>query len=1016
MELVEFWALSPAGALVAPLPDVDSWTISPVTNDAGAAELVYPVTGLNWAILHQCVTQDRRAHIQVRLDGVIHPELQITLFEAHGDDVAEGGTWSYRGWLPLGRLRAAVVKPKGGMPAQGGDSTIEQDAHYYSSTMGTIVATCMAEAQLRGALTGVTYGSFTGTHDSNGVAWSQVITLRFTPGIDYLKVIQGLVEAGLGEARMVGTDLRLYEPGTVGVDRTLTDPPLVFRRGQSLLDSPRKHTTSALATAALVVGAEGEYQWVSDAAAQTRLGQRIETSVSQGSIRDPGTLTAYAQHVLEDVVTGRMQLTHGGTTATGPVPIEDFDVGDWAWSALGSGLERLRVAQWALSMASDGTMTWQAVLNDLIAEREAAQARRLQGIEGGTTITGTSNARQIPDDLIDGVEPDEPEDVTVSSIAYTTDENVTLAAVTVEWSPVLFNTDGTAYTDQGRYSVFWRYQGVSMNPLLAWTLAAETTDTVAHFSGVRPGAWIDVRVGATDLRGNFSGWAPTVSHQTATDDDPPPVPAAAVLTPFIGSIQIEVTGLGQFGEVMPSDFRHFRVHVDTVNNFTVTDANLWDIIPGAGAVAFTPAAYGTTYFVRIVAEDTSGNRSAASAVSSAAPRQILNPDVAALSIGSAQIIDLDVGKVTAGTISSPWIIGSSIHTAASGPRFGMNSAEFFAYRADGTKTVSITNAGAASFLGEIRTAPSGARIIINPGGTAPSEMRFFPQNGSLGKYISLFTSDIPGQAPGYSLVYLKGDRYAGLPGEAVLRMWYYEASFGWFDASSDILSDEESAFYARMYSCGINSSTILHTAHGLRSAPYHEFAFEFTDVTTGMGRMKRDTNFNAFVIGCPAKGSAISFHSNHVYAVAEGNPGTHIGFTALTLTQSSGAASKTNIGDIDTDVLAILDNAPSKRWEYRSDHEPRAKPAPVRRRKRRKPGDPPGSAPGEDELVEVVLEPIRGGIHRHWGPLAENLPEGVIIPSPTDGTPLMDHGSMIGLMWQVCRELHGKIKKLERAR
>lgn len=1017
MELVEFWILSVAGALVGPLPDVDSWTISPVANDAGSAEIVYPITGHNWALLHQCVTQDRRVRLQVRIDGVIRPELQITLFEANGDDVTNDGTWSYRGWLPLGRLRDAVVKPKGGMPAQDGDSTIEQDAHYYSCTAGTIMATCVVEAQVRGALAGVTYASFTGTHDSNGTPWSQIITLKFTPGIDLLKVLAGLVEAGMCDARMVGNDLRLYEPGTLGVDRTLTDPPLVFRKGQSLLDSPRKHTTAALATAALVAGGDGEYQWVSDAAAQTRLGQRIETSVSQGSITDPGTLTAYAQHWLEGVVTGRMQKTHGGTIAEGPTPVEDFDTGDWSWSALGSGLEKLRVAQWALSMASDGVITWQVVLNDLIAEREAAQARRLQGIEGGTTISGTSNARQIPDGLIDGVAPAVPDytSISVTSLAYVTDEGTTLAAITAEWDPVLLNANGTAMTDLSYYNVYWRYQNPAMrpaNPLLSWTLAATTGDLFASWSGLRCGEYIDVRIGATDAAGNFSGWSTTVSHLTASDTSAPPTPSALVATAFIGSIKWEWNGLGALGEPMPSDFLAAHVHISTVNGFTPSAANLFDTLPGPGAVAFTNAAYGTTYYGRIVLVDTSGNTSSPGAISSTAPRQVLNPDVAALSIGSAQIIDLDVGKVTAGTINSPWIIGSSIHTAPSGPRFGMNSSEFFAYRADGTKTVSITNAGSASLLGEIKTAPSGARIVINPAGSAPTEMRFYPANASLGKYVSLFTTDAPGY-PGYSLVYLKGDRYAtGPTGEGVLRLWFYEASFGWFDSTADILNDEESAFYARAYSCGINSSTILHTAHGLRSAPYHEFSFSLTDPTLGMGRFRRDTD-NAFVMGCPTKGSAIVLQGGWVYVTSESDTFVHVPLTALSLHQSSGRSAKTAIEDITEDVLEVLDNAPAKRWEYRQDHGPRPQPDPVRRRRRKK---GKGQEEGQDteEVIPVVLDVPTRPVQKHYGPMAEDLPEGVRVYGPASPDPLIDHGSMMGLMWEILRRLHTRSKRHNR--
>lgn len=1007
--LVEFWVLSAAGALVCPLPDVDSWTISPVANDAGAAELVYPVAGLNWSTLHQCVTQDKRVDLQVRVNGEVRDELRITLFEANGDDVHDDGTWSYRGRLPLGRLLDAVVKPKGGMPAQDGDSTIEQDAHYYSATAGTIMATCLVEADARGALSEITY-DFTGTQDSNGEDWTQIISLKFTPGIDYLKVVQGLVEAGMCEARMVGSELQLFEPGTIGTDRTETNPPLIFRKGQSLTDAPRKHTTQGIASAALVVGADGEYQWVDDPATETRLGYRIETSSSQGSIRDPDTLLAYAQHWLTGATSGQMQVTHGGVTETGPVPLEDFDVSDWSWSELASDgeLEKLRIAQWVLSMASDGVITWTAVMNDLVAEREAALAHKLQGIEGGTTITGTSNARQIPDDFIDGVPPATPGELTVSSIAYTTDENVTLAAVTVEWDPVVLNANGTAMTDLGEYSVFWRYQSSTMwtFELLSWTLAAKTADTFAHFSGVRPGAWIDVRLGATDLAGNFSGWSDTVSHLTATDTDAPPKPATPTLTAFIGSIQINISGLGSFGEAMPADFSHFEVHVSTVNNFTPSAGTLYDTVPGAAGIAFTPAPYGTTQYVRIIAVDTSGNKSTASTIASAAPRQVLNPDVASLSIGSAQIIDLDVGKITSGTITATVTISGEFRTAASGARFGFNSAEFYAYNSGGTKTVSITNAGAASLLGEIRTAATGARMIINPGGTSPTEMRFYPSNSSLGKYISLFTTDVPG-FPGYSLVYLKGDRYTGLAGEGVLRMWHYEASLGWFDSTADILSSEESAVYAQQYSAGMNSSRLLFIAHGLRDSPVHEFAFTTDSGTmgTGMGRFFRDGD-NAFIMACPAKGSALCLQGNWVYAVSAGNTSVHVGFTASVVTQSSGQAVKTNITDIAHDVLAVLEATPAKQWEYTADHGPRPKPAPMRRQKRNPVGPP------TVELIEIEQEPPRIPIQHHYGPMADDLPAGVRVYTPAEpSAPHIDHGSFMGYQWEILRRLYALVKQ-----
>jgi hypothetical protein len=1010
MELVEFWILNTDGTRRCPLPDYESWDIAPVANDAGALQLHYPTTGINWAILHEGVTLDRDVRIEVAIDGTTRHELRSILSEAQGDDIAEAAVWTYTGTLATGRLAEALVKPKSGMAAADGDSTIEQDGHYYSCTMGTIVATLMVEAQLRGALTDMTYATFTGTHDSNGVAWSQIITLKLTPGTDYLKVLQALVQAGLGEFRVIGNDLRLYEIDTLGTDRTLTLPPLVFREGQTLKDSPRKHSTRGSVTAALVVGADGLYQWIDDADALTRRGRRIEGSVSQGSIRDPDTLTAYGQYYLTGAVSGQMEKTHGIAPGDGPFPIDDFDIHDWSWSELGSGLERLRVKAWTLAGDANGELTATVALNDLIADREDRLAHRLEGIAGGTTITGTSNARQIPDSLIDGIPPSPPTGLSVTSIAYTTDENVTLAAVTVTWDAILLNQDGTALTDLGTYTVFWRYTAAGMaptNPFLAWTMAATTGELHASFSAVRPGVQIEIRIGATDVAGNFSGWSTTVLHTTANDTSAPPIPSTPLLTAFIGSIRIEWNGLGSLGETMPADFKCVEVHVSTVDNFPPTTATLYDTITGASAVGYTKGAYGVTQFVRFVSVDTSGNRSGASVKASAMPRQILNPDIAAVSIGSAQIIDLDVGKLVTGTLTAIVTLSGDIRTAATGARFGMSSAELYAWNAAGTKTFQVTNAGAVSILGEIKTAASGARMVINPGGTAPAEMRLYPANGTLGKYVSIFTSDIPGGVPGYSLTYIKGDRYTGLGGEAVLRMWYYEAAFGWFDSTADLLSSTESAVYARQYSAGMNGSRLLFVAHGLRDQPVHEFAFT-TDSGTqsiGLGQMFKDAN-DAFILACPAKGSALCWQSNWLYAVSAGNTSTHIGFTASTVTQSSGIETKTNITDIAEDVLALLDGAPAKRWEYRRDHDARPKPKPLHRQRLDKDGKT------VTDVIDVQVEETGLPIQRHYGPMAEDLPEGVRVYTPAEPTaPHIDHGSMMGLQWEILRRMHVKIKE-----
>jgi hypothetical protein len=169
--------------------------------------------------------------------------------------------------------------------------------------------------------------------------------------------------------------------------------------------------------------------------------------------------------------------------------------------------------------------------------------------------------------------------------------------------------------------------------------------------------------------------------------------------------------------------------------------------------------------------------------------------------------------------------------------------------------------------------------------------------------------------------------------------------------------------------------------------------------------MFRDAD-NAFILACPAKGSALAFQTNWLYAVAAGNTSLHVGFTASTVTQSSGIETKTNIDDIVDDVLGVLDAAPAKRWEYRRDHETRAKPKPLHRQRLDKDGKT------VTDVIDVQVEESGLPIQRHYGPMAEDLPEGVRVYTPAEPTaPHIDHGSMMGLQWEILRRMHAKIKE-----
>lgn len=758
LQRVEFHALNPDGSTRAPLPDVKTWSLSPLLSDAGSVTLTYPADGFNFSILHDNVTQDRDLTVAVAVNGRIQPKLQAILAESAGDDVEHGAVWTFTGNFTEQWLAEAVVEPKAGMPSQGDDAASDNDAHFYSQTAGAILRTLLTEATNRGALTHIDWSSFTNDTDTNGVRWSRIITLKFSPGLTLLDVAKALTEYGMCEFELDGRQLRVYDTTTHAVDRTLTDPPVTFRAGQQLSDSPRNHSVRDTATALLVAGGDGAYHTESDATALAKRGRRIESYASQGNITDPGTLTAYTQNALAGLVNGTMEKTHGLTLADGPQPLADYQLGDWAWSDTGDGLERLRTKQLTVSGDDTGTITGTVTLNDLIAEREAALARRIQGIEGGATVTGTSQARVRPEDVVDTTTPNAPTDLTVTSLAYN-EGGATLAAASASWPAVGFNSDGTAVDDLDYYVIWWRYTANALRLGGGWVLL--TSDgTEVQWSGLAAGQQIEVRVAARDKAGNQSPLTPSVFHTLAVDDAAPPTPSAPVTATLFGSIRVEWDGLGSAGEAMPDDFSQVEVHASLTSGFTPTASTLYTTMGGAGVTTHSSAAYGTTVFFKFVAVDRSENRSTASAQASGTTRRVLEDDIFDGAVGTAKLADavivtakiadlavndakigaLSVGKLTAGTLAADVVLGANIATALSGARSGINTQGFYAYNAAGTQTVRIGNDGSAYLVGEVATAPTGERIVLNPGGAGTAIMYFYPTNTANASGIAALTA------------------------------------------------------------------------------------------------------------------------------------------------------------------------------------------------------------------------------------------------------------------------------------
>lgn len=945
LSIVEFFALNTDGSIRVPLPDVQSFTISPIAQDIGSLTFNYPVSGINFDVLHENVTFDRDLRFAIAVNGMLQPRLQGILNESSGDDVTESSVWEFTGNFNPCLLAEAVVEPKAGMPSQGEDDPNENDAHFYSLTAGQIVRTLMQEASDRGALTDIVWSSVGNTTDSLGVAWSQIITLKISPGTTYLQVLQSLYEYGMAEFEVVGLELRMYEYGTLGIDWTTSSQPVIFRTGQGLVDSPRKHSLKDSATTVLVAGADGLYEKATDATALARRGRRIEVFSSQGTIHDQGTLTAYAQTQLNSVSRGKLEKTHGFSLCAGPQPIRNFDVGDWVYSDVGDGLERLRIRQWTLTQDESGKFSGTVTLNDLFAEAEAALARRIRGITGGSTITGTSQARPVQQGK-DQTVPTKVTELTVSSAAYLTETGQIRSAATAEWVGVAFNTDGTSADDIDAYLVRWRYTDSSLytNPSLEnWAFLVVQGETHASWSGLEPAREIEVQVYVRDLTGHYSGISDSVFHLLASDASAPPQPSAPILSTIFGSVRIEWDGLGSSGEQMPLDFSHTEIHVSAVSGFTPSSSTLWSRFTGKSATAYSNVAYGSTIFVRLVSVDLAGNSSAPSAQASGTARQVVSDDVfdgaigtsklanlavvnasiAYLAVNNANIADVSIGKLTAGTITADMVVGSNIATALSGPRVGMNGTGFYAFDSS-RQTVSIGNDGKAYFLGEIATAVTGERFVLNPGNNSPNEWRSYPSSGTAygGMITGTWTNPLNTSITANNLSLFSGTAQDSGQNVTFQRTWLFLDPTGtWLGVTDDATSSRLGEVYLDGSAAYLRGRRVeIKAGYGISTTTdAYDIRFYFVPASPYIEWFIPNNNSSAVHVGIP--GTTLEFFTDQVSARTGRSNGGYRDFHCRDLVEHlpSWRAAKTGMIDVPASLEEDFDKMVGQIWKLRDD-------------------------------------------------------------------------------------------------
>ncbi|WP_433355644.1 hypothetical protein ACQP25_17300 [Microtetraspora malaysiensis] len=778
-------AYAPFGGRLGVLPHPLSVEAALPLNDVPSLKLAYSTTAIGANLLDQPC----EIAVQWSTDGTVWteaPDARFLRIKRRGDDSDPTGVVRFE--LPgfVWMLRKIVLYP-GAVPL------VDGKRPFLSSTAGAILQTFIAEAKGRGAVPGLNW-DFTPTTDSAGQAWNKIITIYYQPGMDALTALLNLAEQGVCDFRVTGRTVQVYNADTT-MERDLASGPgpVDLRYGRDIAEAPDDGTLEDAASSVLAVGDNGLVKTYTNPAAVQPWGP-WETYVGHGGVSDEGTATILAQSALERAASERVQRTRGITLHGARwLPLKDYRPGDRVLApGDGGALESLRIRQVTIVRSNTRVLGGSLVLHDRFLEREIRLARRTAGIVGGSTADGGSGARPAPE-APEPRTPAAPAGLIVDPQAYLDEHGFARGQVTVTWGAVIGDIGGVALA-VGGYELFMRLNQTGA----PWFLVASTQagDTTVTYSPLVVGESYAFKVRAVNL-GKVGPFSSQVAVTIPTDATPPPVPTAPQLTTRLGQIHVKWDGRGTGNVPMPSDFARLLVWMQDPL------APGWSVVgymESAGTLVVPGQPYGASRQVRFTSIDRSGNESGPSSSASIATTALVATDVIGKVIDGAHLVDgsitasdkivansitgglikaleiqtghlaanavtadkIKAGEIQAGHIGANQVTAAKLEAvltlstrvvagSASGARVELNSTGLVAFNGTGQQTVSIAAAtGAVSIVGQLASGVTGARVVVNPAGSANPEIRF-----------------IPGSGTNQSRIYSDGSRFTG---EATLIM------------------------------------------------------------------------------------------------------------------------------------------------------------------------------------------------------------------------------------------------------
>lgn len=363
-------------------------------------------------------------------------------------------------------------------------------------------------------------------------------------------------------------------------------------------------------------------------------------------------------------------------------------------------------------------------------------SRTLLNTTGGETVGG----RPKPDSSI----PDVTQWLLPFNLSsYQSSTGITRSQVALAWERPL-NTDGTAIIDGDHYEIRWRTSSHQILPV-SWAYLAQSSSqwidlvewdgllpfpegpwqyTAVGFdqeafllSDLTPGVPYDIEIRAVDSASppNYGLFNDPSTFETQSDPYPPSEPAP----PEVASSLIAVQVLHRLGKSsggtfnLEADLHHLEVHASFDSTFTPDEStllgkmlcNAGTLLSGTPVVGTYQIALTTAVWIKVVAVDEAGNRSGASGGSQSSAELI----------DDEHISSLTVSKVTAGEITTTWLVGGTIATGTDGARAGLDAFGFFAYDDQDNLTFEVdAQTGDVYMVGTLDTSRDGSRVRIAP--------------------------------------------------------------------------------------------------------------------------------------------------------------------------------------------------------------------------------------------------------------------------------------------------------------